>query len=259
MIGLSAEVGLMLLVVGLYLYESSVLLFCNQAVLSPGWAKAWHVQFGLKHLGIRGKELCFAQLLSPWRPLFVLTWRFEDRAPVRPSAEAGTEPPKEVATVAWRPPAVASQQILMPIVWWLSIATFIVLPLGLFTSLGDAAVLGAGGMLYLGILILLVVLWRYRSHFQLSKTELFSTTFEYLLCPPFALNVVRRLSLKTKIEDDLESIAHSLQNPQAWQHTRNLMLERLDDQIAYEAQDTARYASLLSHRQKLQALESTCL
>lgn len=253
MISLSAEVGLMLVVLGLYLYESSVLLFCNQAVLSPVRAKGWRVQFGLKQLNIRGKELCFAQLLMPSRPLFVLTWRFEDSAPVMLSTEASTKPPEAVAPMPWRPPAVASHQILMPIVWWLSIATFIVLPLGLFTSLGDAAVLFAGGMIYVGILVLLIVLWRYRSHFQLSNKELLSTAFEYLICPPFALNIIRRLSLKIQIEDDLEPIAHSLQSPQAWLVTRNLMLERLDDQIAYEAQDTARYASLLSHRQKLQA------
>jgi hypothetical protein len=243
----------MLLVLGLYLYESSVLLFCNQAVLSPVRAKGWRVQFGLKHLNIRGKELCFVQLLMPWRPLFVLTWRFETSARPEPGVHEDTEPPEPVPPTVWHPPAIATYQILIPLIWWLSSATFIVLPLGLFTSLGDAAVLGACGMLYLGILVLLIVLWRYRSHFQLSKKELLSLGFEYVICPPFALNVIRRLSLKIKIEDDLEPIAHSLQSPQAWLLTRDLMLERLDDQIAYEAQDTARYASLLLHRQKLEA------
>jgi hypothetical protein len=67
------------------------------------------------------------------------------------------------------------------------------------------------------------------------------------------LNVIRRLSLKIQIKDDLEPIAQSLQSPKAWLLTRNLMVERLDDQIAYETPDTARYASLLSHRHKLQA------
>ena len=255
MIAVPAEVGLMLLVLGLYLYESSVLVFCNQALLSPLRAKGWRVQFGLKHLNIRGKELCFAQILMPWRPLFLLTWRFEDREPPRLEAESDAEPSKPVTRAAWQPPAASSYQILVPLVWWLCSAAFIVLPLGLFTSLGDGAVLCAGGMLYVGILILLLVLWRYRSHFQLSTKELLSTAFEYLICPPFALNVIRRLSLKTKIEDDLEPIAHSLQSQQAWLLTRELMLERLDDQIAYEAQDTTRYASLLLHRQKLQEQE----
>lgn len=245
----------MLLVLGLYLYESSVLLFCNQAILSPLCASGWRVQFGLKHLNIRGKELCFVQLLMPWRPLFVLTWRFEGRAPSQQESKSEIEPHEVATRAAWQPPAAASYQILIPFVWWLSSATFIVLPLGLFTSLGDDAVLGACGMLYLGILTLLLVLWRYRSHFQLSKKELFSLGFEYVICPPFALNVIRRLSLKIKIEDDLEPIAHSLQSPHSWRLTRTLMLERLDDQIAYEAKDTARYASLLSHRQKLQAQE----
>jgi hypothetical protein len=253
MIALSAEVGLMLLVLSLYVYESSVLLFCNQAVLSPVRAKGWQVQFGLKHLSIRGKELCFAQILMPWRPLFVLTWRFENSEPSQQESKSEIEPPEATTRATWQPPTATSYQILIPLVWWLSGATFIVLPLGLFTSLGDTAVLSAGGMLYLGILILLLVLWRYRSHFQLSKKEVLSLGFEYVICPPFALNIIRRLSLKIKIEDDLEPIAHSLQSPQAWLLTCDLMLERLDDQIAYETQDTTRYASLLLHRQKLEA------
>ena len=255
MFALSAELGLMLLVAGLYLYESSVLLYCNQAVLSPIRANDWRVQFGLKHLNIRGKELCFAQLLMPWRPLFVLTWRFEGRASSKQETGPQTEQPEAAARAPWQPPPAASYQILIPIVWWLSIATFIVLPLGLFTSLGDMAVLYAAGMLYIGILVLLLALWRYRNHFQLSKKDLFSLGFEFVICPPFALNVIRRLSLKIKIEDDLEPIAHGLQSPQAWQLTRDLMLERLDDQIDYEPQDSARYASLVSHRQQLQAQE----
>ena len=255
MFALSAELGLMLLVAGLYLYESSVLLYCNQAVLSPIRANDWRVQFGLKHLNIRGKELCFAQLLMPWRPLFVLTWRFEGRASSKQETGPETGLPETAARAPWQPPPAASYQILIPIVWWLSIATFIVLPLGLFTSLGDMAVLYAAGMLYIGILVLLLALWRYRNHFQLSKKDLFSLGFEFVICPPFALNVIRRLSLKIKIEDDLEPIAHGLQSPQAWQLTRDLMLERLDDQIDYEPQDSARYASLVSHRQQLQAQE----
>jgi hypothetical protein len=252
---MSSEVGLMLLVLGLYLYESSVLLFCNQAVLSPVRANDWRVQFGLKHLNIRGKELCFAQLLMPWRPLFLLTWRFESREPPATSAESNAAPPEELTEVLWHPPSRASYQVLMPIVWWMSMATFIVLPLGLFTSLGDAGVLWAGGMVYLGVVTLLLVLWRYRSHFQLSTKELLSTAFEYTICPPFALNVIRRLSLKIEIRDDLETVAQRLQSPHGWQLTRPQLLERLDDQIAYESQDTPRYASLVSHRQTLQPKE----
>ena len=44
---LSDELLLMLLIVGLYLYDSGLLLFCNEGILVPV-AKGWKIQFGFR-------------------------------------------------------------------------------------------------------------------------------------------------------------------------------------------------------------------
>ncbi len=239
MMTVQPELGLMLLVIGLYVYESSTLVFCNQALMGAGWKTGWDVRFGNSSLSFMGKEICIPPLLRPWSPQFIGTWQFEAEVKSR----------KAVLT-EWSPD-LQKYKALTPFVIWMIVAAFVVLPLGLFSSLGEPWILLACAMLYLGVIGLLIYLWIKRQTFKLTTKVFAGIAIEYLICAPFALNIIRRLSMLEVISEDIESIARRMQTPKQWALTSIQMLSRLDDQIAFETKNSARSTRLTNHRKSL--------
>ena len=241
MISLESELGLMLLVVGLYVYESSTLMFCNQVLMGYNWKVGWDVRFGNPNLSLMGKEICIAPLLRPISPLFLGTWQLE-----------AVQPQQNVVKTNWNP-VLQKYKTLKPFVLLMLFAAFVVLPLGLFSRLGELWILVACVMLYLGVISMLIWLWFKRQTFKLTTKEFAAIAFEYLICAPFALNVIRRLSMREVFNEDIESIARRMQTQEQWAITKIQMLKRLDDQIVYETEGSARSLLLIEHRQLLLA------
>ena len=231
------EVLLMILVVALYLYDSTMLLFCNEAILVPA-GRGWKVRFGLREPRIRGKELFVASPWLPHRPIYRLSWQFEGLPP-----KPGTE--------NW----LARRDIPLPmatLVWGIAVALFVLLPMGFFTKAGHGALLAAVILLYGSILCLVAYLGFHRDRFQLSKKQVGKYAFEYLTCPPFALNVVRTLSLSQKINEDLAVAARRTQNLDHQAKTWQQMILRLDEEIEIEDEGSERMARLQAHRLALE-------
>jgi hypothetical protein len=85
----------------------------------------------------------------------------------------------------------------------------------------------------------------------LAPRKLAALAFELLLCPPFAVNVIRRTSVDMAVRGDLVALARQLQRPADWQATHRQVLARLDEQIDGESEDSERMALLKGSRQKL--------
>jgi hypothetical protein len=230
------EVLLMILVVALYLYDSMMLLYCNEGVLVPV-RKGWAVRFGFHEPRLRGKELFIP---PPWflhRPLFRLSWPFESG-----SAEATPED--------WQ----ARKKVPLPmiaLVWLMAVALFVMLPLGFFTKLSHAMLLAAVVLLYLSIIALLTYIGLHRTELKLTGKQVGKYAFEFLTCPPFALNAIHAISLSQPISEDLISAARRLQDPARWTETQQQLTIRLDEEIEIEDEGSERMARLQAHRLRL--------
>jgi len=229
-----AELALMGLVVALHLYDSALLLYCNEGVLSPRGKRGWAVGFGSDKLQLRGRETYLPSPLHLHRPLYRLAWAFEGGAGGR----------------RWSPEPRLFR-VLAPLVWGMAVALFVLLPLGLFTRLGEPLLLAALLLMYGSLLCALLWLWGNRARLRIPARQLAALSFECLACAPFALNLVRHLSAKMPAEEDLESAARRLQQPRDWQRTRAALIARLDDEIAGEEAGSARLARLQAHRRSL--------
>jgi hypothetical protein len=233
---LQEEVLLMILVIGLYLYDSTMLLYCNEGVLVPA-GKGWAVRFGFREPKIRGKELFIP---APWllhRPMFRLAWQFDGGSP-------------QSEKVDWQ----ALRAVPLPmiaLVWIIALALFLLLPLGFFTTLGHGMLLAAVVVIYPGIVSMLLYMWLHRDRMSLTKKQVGKFAFEFLTCPPFALNVVRTISSSRTIGEDLVTAARRLQDPQRWAATREQLTLRLDEEIEIEDEGSERMAKLQAHRLKL--------
>jgi hypothetical protein len=239
---ISDEVLLMLLVTALYIYDSTLLLHCNEGVAVPTF-RGWKIRFGLREPRIAGKELF---LPAPWslhRPMYRLSWRFEGDAAIE-EATSG-EAVGDWNARRYVPP------ILVLLVWSIAIVLFLILPLGFFTSLGNRLLLAGVGLLYISIVCALAYLWAYRDTMNLTRRRIGKLAFEYLICPPFALNLVRAVSLGQRVTEDLVSAARRLQSGDGWNAAREQLLRRLDEEIEMEDDASARMARLREQRMKL--------
>lgn len=224
-------------IAGLYLYDSALLLHCNEAVLVPGGRGGWTVAFGSQNLGVGGKELHVPSPLRIHRPMYRLSWQFE-------SAGASAQP--------WAP-APQRFAALAPLLWLVAAALFVLLPLGLFTRAGDLALLAALALLYPSILAALAWTWRHRADFGLSRKRFAGLAFESLVCPPFALNLVRHLAANIQVREDLVSAARRLQGEDGWARTRRQLLKRLSNEIDAEEAGSERHGLLQQRLQMLAA------
>ncbi|MBL8532534.1 MAG: hypothetical protein JNL33_01660 [Betaproteobacteria bacterium] len=233
--GVSAEVLLMAAILGLYLYDSAQLLYRNEAVLIPAGQNDWIVGFGSEHLGVLRKELYIPNPLLMHRPMFRMSWQLEGN---------------DAATSLAQPPVRAFFP-LAPLVWSMAIALFVFLPVGFFTRLGEPVLLLALVLLFTSILLALAWTWAHRGELQLSARRFLGLAFESLVCPPFALNLIRHLSMATPMSEDLIHAARRLQTPSRWARTRQQIVLRLTNELEAEEENSPRHVRLQAHRQSL--------
>lgn len=232
---LQEEVALLLVAAGLYLYDSALLLYGDEGVIQPAGWRGWVVRFG-SGIQIRGKNLFVPSPFLPHRPVFRLAW-----APAGGAAfgdQAWTERRKLF-------------QPLAPLVWGMWVSLFVLLPLGLFSSLGEQMVLGAIALLYLNILALLGWLAVKRNTFRIGAKRLAGLAFEALICSPFAVNLVRKVSAEMQIEEDLVHAARHLQKADDWHTSRKHIIGRIEEELDFENERTPRASALRTLKDEL--------
>jgi hypothetical protein len=226
------ELVLMALAIGLYLYDSALLLYSNEGVLIARRA-GWSVRFA-SAFRLARKELFLPSPLSPHRPLFRLAWNAR-------SAAVDTE---------WSGRARLYRPLAAPVAG-MALALYVMLPLGLFSFLGDRLILAALAVLYLNIVVALIWLTYRRSALGLTLRRLGALAFEALICPPFALNIVRKLSCDTPVAEDLADAARRLQSAADWNRTRAQLLNKVGQQLQEEDESSPRGVALRAYSQSL--------
>jgi hypothetical protein len=237
------EALLMALIVGLYLYDSALLLYPNEALLLPVGARRWQVGFGSSKTTFMGRELYVPNPFLPTRRMFRVAWDFDGSG----AADAS----------AWSAVRDVYGRLSAP-VWSMAVLMFVILPAVLFGRLGDMAILLSFSLIYLNVLLIILVLWLNHESFQLSNRAFALLAFDFLICPPFALNVIRRLSLRAPVQEDLIRAARRLLAPADWDAARSEALSRLDDAIAYESEGSSRMRAMLNRRSDLTCEDLPC-
>ena len=209
-------------VIALYLYDSALLLHANEGVLTTVGRSRWQVRLGSETFQWQGKGILLPNPLTPHRPYYRLLWNMCG------SSSKTTPVAAPARSYGW----------LTPLTWLMAVALFVLLPLGLFTRFGDLMIVAALLCFYSAALGSLGYLWRQRNRFHCPAKRFVHLAFESLTCPPFALNMVRHLSLAQKCSADLAIAAQTLQSSADWERTSTLFIERLDDEINW-AEDKA--------------------
>jgi hypothetical protein len=229
-----AEVGLMLAAAGLYLYDSALLLYRDEGVVSTVGRAGWAVRFG-SGIQIRGRYLFMPSPLMPHRAIFRLVWKPETTV---------------AADRRWTERRTLFEP-LMPLVWGMLVSIFVLVPAVLFLRLGDAMLLAAIAFLYLNILVLLGWIALKRASFGLTGRRFAALAFEALVCSPFALNLVRKISAEMPVEENLVDAAKRLQKTHDWEASRRQIVARIDEELDFEDEESGRASALKMLRAEL--------
>ena len=232
------EVLLPLGAVAFYLFDSSVMLYGNE--LAVEWhAPRWRVSGGMNAL-LRGRRLYLPNPLTPQALLFQVRW---DQASAGPEPDPyapleqldRTLAPVKIVVVAL---AFVLLAVLPPVSWFY----------------------GAGAMLlavfiaaYLLIGAALVIVFRRRVALGLSPRRFTGLALEALACAPFAVNLVRKISLAHSGLVHLESFASRHLDADARQAMAAIVVARIEERLAFEEPGTTRGVELLAMRDRMRS------
>jgi hypothetical protein len=239
---LSYEVELFALAVSFYLYDSSVLLYSNEAIITCDRAQRWHAITGWVGFVLAGRSLCVLNPFTPYRPSFRLNWDFNVLE-------------NETKDLSW-PERAQDFKNLAPITLTSGIALFFLLPLGMFTELGQYAIVPALFLLYGSIFLSLFQLRRKGILVALGRKRFWGFAFECIACPPFGVNMVSRITLTERIAEPLPLAAVRLLDAERWAELRNRCVSRIDDAINLAEEDSKERRALQAQKQRLSLLVS---
>ena len=219
----SIEVQIVLAVCLFYLYDAALLLKSDEGLLRRlrhGWT-------GI--LASRGFELRQQWLL--WPPVFVL---HQPLYRLRWNAAQITLPGDMQQARHLETHAASFSAFALPL-YLLATLLFIALPLSLLVLHSELAQLICLGLIYLCTAALSLLTLRHGRQGHSPRALARSTALQIFLCPPFALNVVRKLSMGYPSSADLLQTAHSLMKLDQWQ----LLAEQTENWMQREMQEIA--------------------
>jgi hypothetical protein len=236
---LSYELELLTLAALLYLYDSTVLLYANEAILTCDRRDVWRASTGLDGFMIAGRRLCLLNPFTMYRPCTRLVWNMYS-------------PDQPVEDKSWSE-EVKQLRRLAPWTVIGALALFLFLPLGLFTILGTRAILTSVIALYGSILIAGLLTWRRHLVPGLQGLRLAGFLFECLACPPFGVNLIRRASLRTRVREPLFTAATRLLSAAEWDALRARCIHTLDQELGGLEGPSPERQSLEDRRAQLRA------
>ncbi|MDG2526676.1 hypothetical protein P6166_15070 [Stenotrophomonas sp. HITSZ_GD] len=231
-----ADLWLLAGILAFHLYDSALRVHVDELLAWPrrrGWAATTggEVQW-------RGGYLFVPSPWTPWRPLLRLSWM----------REAAPSPAAALARVQALRAALRPLQVGVGMMALLLFGALPVLLLAWRHAVGLLALVGA---VYLLSAAMVVYLVRRRDALGLSRGALWSIAADTLACPPFALNVVRKVSLRQALDVDGLAFATATLPQGALRRLRAPLLARLALMREFADADNARLAVLASRHARL--------
>jgi hypothetical protein len=238
----SYEAELIAITIFLYLYDSSVLLYSNEAILTNTAVGRWSAAWGWSGFVLAGRSLCMLNPFTPHRPSFRLRWQFEESDEVE-------------ADGSWNE-RVDLLKRLRASTLACAIGMFVLVPAGLLSSLGAYALIPGAAIVYGSAIVGLVRLSFVRDRLGLGGIRFTGFAFECLACPPFSANMLRRVALSQSIGESLTSAGARLADEENWNRLRAYCESRLDEEMQSVAEDSAARAGLEARKRRLRAMSA---
>lgn len=240
---LSFDILIILGIVGFYIYDSAHLYFYNEFNLQKGLGSTFKSQLISRQLNVFRKYLFIPNLLLSHQLLFKCAWKIKDSELIMHSDDI-----RHLKNIS---------QTLKPL-QWINILVFVltlaILPFLILFKADYLAVAIILVIIYsLNLISILFVIVK-RKKLQLSWLKIMQLLLDALLCPPFALNLLRKISLNYHAKTDGILLAAQILNPQQYQQLLDEIL--LDIQALKIASNEKNIVQLELREQQLLLLKA---
>lgn len=237
------EIMLVLGIVGFYLFDSAMLLYANELIFAENNGK-W--VFGRPESGwqMLGKNLYMPNPLTPDYPLFRACWVVASASNER---QEDIEALRQFLNVL-NPLRYMTFGLFALLLIWLPIVL-----LGFGTGLGLLLLLG---VIYCTITVMLAQIYRQREELGLSGKTFAKLAFDSLACAPFALNLVRKITLNRSLVGDPICFAHQVLDADAFAQLVQALCHRVDEEIEFEDEASPRCGALKDFRNRIASMAS---
>lgn len=238
---ISIEVQIVLAICLFYGYDSALGLQAHEGLLRSG-RKRWHGLLALSGFELRGTWLLWPPILLPHQPVYRMPWD-ATRLALNGGLNGNSSTVQALAAHAQ-----SFRAFVLPI-YLLAICLFALLPLALLHWHSEAAQLLALLLIYIFTVWLSALAWRHGKQGHSDAAQARSIALQILLCPPFALNVVRKLSLSFSASPaQLLQAGKQLMQPVDWQ----ALAQQASKAITEEMQEIADLPELAPRHQALE-------
>lgn len=234
----SFEVGLPVGAIGLYLFDSILLLYANEVLFMRRRGR-WRFAVSSSLL-LTGRRLCFVNPLLPAIPQFRVRWSEGD------TRQEQEQLPELSAFLA----ALRPLQYLVTALWLLLLA----LPADVLLFGTGPELLALMAAFYLVILSALGYMYVRRAPLALSTKTLAALAFDALACAPFAINLVRKLSMHRSLAGNPLDFARRAFDAETFGALIHAISGRVVEEQLREFGQTARWLELERYRQRLAQL-----
>jgi len=181
-------------IAGLYLYDSALLLFHNEIVLET--KRDGYIVSSGQAPEIVGRYLFLPNPCCPHRALMRLSWPDNGVADARGQLKRWMRARLALSAIApWARMLLGLFFLGLPCALWIG---------------KDVLLLSWLVLTYLTIIAMLTQVYQYRQALNLSPRAVAGIMFDVLLCAPFAMNIVRKISLRQAPPSNLSNVASSM-------------------------------------------------
>lgn len=233
---ISVEVLLIAGIFGFYLFDSALLLYSNEIVITEH--KGRFFATAGSNIQIRGRYFYLPGPHTPHHGLFKGVWAWTD-ADKGKEFVPGLLHFTEALVVPKRGCLLVGALLLM------------VLPTLLLMSASSIALLFLLASVYLTIGVVVYACWTRRSALEMSGREVALLAVEAFSCPPFAINIVRKVCQKRGLREDALSLAERLMPPARQLPLLAAVERRAQVSIDFVDQASAEYKEMIRFRSRI--------
>ena len=244
---ISIEVQIVLAICLFYLYDAALLLEANEGLLRRS-ASRWYMLLASNGFELRQRYLLWPSIFVLHQPVYRGAWSST-------RIELGTNKVAKQDQQDLLTHSASFKGFALPL-YLLAASLFAGLPVAMFVLHSEVAQLIALACIYLCTFWVSFMTLRHGKRGHTPQALARSTALQMLLCPPFALNAVRKLSLAHRPAGDLLSVAYQLMDSEPWSEL-NLRIQTQMEREMQEIADLPEYTQQLAQMQAaLQTLKA---
>ncbi len=241
-VGVPPYLLLLIAIVLIYLLDCIVVLYANEAIVKPH-GSGWQVDFGSRQGWIAGKRIYLLNPLTPLAATYRAHWTVGETLARADEAALGR--------CADHTRLIDRLDTRIAMTAWMVLG---ILPLAMMLR-GSLGFLIGAAVSWTLVILLLVRFFASRVELELGWSEFCLIAFECLACPPCAVNLLRKLSLRYRMNIDLVGLTVAMPVDRA-----AIVFERIGEQadarLIMMDDDTPEYALTHAWRELLRVEHS---